>query len=125
MTTAPAITYRGVLATAGFFTLIAGDFWRYLLTWWGWGAIVLLLVILELVRRRRLLERQNVLIAVRLIVIDGAAEPVVGHERRAPLDDDHPVRPHLDVSDIRPDGRRARHAEGRAPEENSDASEPS
>ena len=47
--------YRRVLATIGLFTLTAGDLWRYLLTWWGWGAIVavlLTLVIVELVRMR-------------------------------------------------------------------------
>ncbi|HEY4226662.1 MAG TPA: O-antigen ligase family protein [Pseudolysinimonas sp.] len=48
-------TYRRLLAIAGLFTLTAGDLWRYLLTWWGWGAIVavlLTLVIIELVRMR-------------------------------------------------------------------------
>ena len=48
-------TYRRLLATIGLFTLTAGDVWRYLLTWWGWGAIVavlLTLVIIELVRLR-------------------------------------------------------------------------
>lgn len=47
--------YRRMLATLGLFTLAAGDLWRYLLGWWGWGAIVLLLVTLaaiELVRMR-------------------------------------------------------------------------
>jgi hypothetical protein len=47
--------YRRRLAIAGLFTLTAGDFWRYLFTWWGWGAIVavlLTLVIIELVRMR-------------------------------------------------------------------------
>ena len=47
--------YRRALAVAGIFTLAAGDFWRYLLSWWGWGAIVavlLTLVIIELVRLR-------------------------------------------------------------------------
>src|SRR4051794_17421381 len=50
-----ATTYQRVLATLTFFTLAAGDFWRYLLSWWGWGAIVVFLVtaaILELVRSR-------------------------------------------------------------------------
>jgi len=48
-------TYRRRLAVIGLFTLTAGDLWRYLLTWWGWGAIVaavLTLVIVELVRMR-------------------------------------------------------------------------
>ena len=53
-------TYRRVLATTGLFTLTAGDLWRYLLTWWGWGAIVgvlLTMVIVELVRLRVQLRR--------------------------------------------------------------------
>lgn len=48
-------TYRRRLAVVGLFTLTAGDLWRYLLTWWGWGAIVavlLTLVIIELIRMR-------------------------------------------------------------------------
>jgi exopolysaccharide production protein ExoQ len=48
-------TYRRRLAIAGLFLLTAGDVFRYLLTWWGWGAIVavlLTLVIIELVRLR-------------------------------------------------------------------------
>lgn len=47
--------YRRTLATIGLFTLAAGDFWRYLLSWWGWGAIVVILVVLaviELIRSR-------------------------------------------------------------------------
>jgi O-antigen ligase len=51
----PASRYRLILATAGFFTLVAGDAWRYLLSWWGWGAIVVILITLatvELVRSR-------------------------------------------------------------------------
>jgi exopolysaccharide production protein ExoQ len=53
-------TYRRWLATIGLFTLTAGDVWRYLLTWWGWGAIVgvlMTLVIIELVRLRVDLRR--------------------------------------------------------------------
>ena len=52
--------YRRFLATLGLFTLAAGDVWRYLLSWWGWGAIVLVLValaIVELVRMRVDLRR--------------------------------------------------------------------
>jgi exopolysaccharide production protein ExoQ len=48
-------TYRRRLAVIGLFTLTAGDLWRYLFSWWGWGAIVgvlLTLVIIELVRMR-------------------------------------------------------------------------
>ncbi len=37
------------LAVLVLFTLIAGQFWRNLLSWWGWGAIVLILVILSVV----------------------------------------------------------------------------
>jgi len=47
--------YGRFLATFGFFTLAAGDLWRYLLSWWGWSAIVVVFVTLavrELVRRR-------------------------------------------------------------------------
>jgi O-antigen ligase len=51
----PASPYRLFLATFGFFTLAAGDAWRYLLSWWGWGAIVVVFVtlaIIELARSR-------------------------------------------------------------------------
>ncbi len=53
-------TYRRRLAVIGLFTLTAGDLWRYLFTWWGWGAIVVVLmtlVIIELVRMRVDLRR--------------------------------------------------------------------
>ena len=53
-------TYRRVLATIGLFTLTAGDLWRYLFTWWGWGVIAAVLVtlsIIELVRLRVDLRR--------------------------------------------------------------------
>jgi O-antigen ligase len=52
--------YRRLLATLGLFTLAAGDVWRYLLSWYGWGAIVLILLalaIIELVRMRVDLRR--------------------------------------------------------------------
>jgi exopolysaccharide production protein ExoQ len=52
--------YRRLLATFGLFTLAAGDLWRYLLSWWGWGAIVLILfalAVIELVRMRVDLRR--------------------------------------------------------------------
>jgi O-antigen ligase len=52
--------YRRTLATLGLFTLAAGDVWRYLLSWYGWGAIVLILFVLaviELVRMRVDLRR--------------------------------------------------------------------
>jgi exopolysaccharide production protein ExoQ len=52
--------YRRTLATLGLFTLAAGDLWRYLLSWYGWGAIVLILfalAVVELVRMRVDLRR--------------------------------------------------------------------
>ncbi|MGN6326466.1 O-antigen ligase family protein [Pseudolysinimonas sp.] len=55
-----ATLYRRTIATLGLFTLTAGDFWRYSLTWYGWGAIVLVLLILgiiEIVRARVDLRR--------------------------------------------------------------------
>ena len=44
----PAVRSRFVvrtLATLLWFTLLAGQFWRNLLGWWGWGAIAIALVI--------------------------------------------------------------------------------
>ena len=49
----PASPYRLFLATFGFFTLAAGDLWRYLLSWWGWGAIVVVFVTLAIIELRR------------------------------------------------------------------------
>ena len=40
--------YQRVLATLGFFTMTAGDLWRDLLSWWGWGAICVILLILAI-----------------------------------------------------------------------------
>jgi O-antigen ligase len=59
MGTAPS-SYQRVLAILTFFLLAAGDFWRYLLSWWGWGAITVALItaaIVELVRIRADLRR--------------------------------------------------------------------
>lgn len=42
-------SYQRYLATVGFVTLAAGDLWRNLLSWWGWGAICVVLVILAVV----------------------------------------------------------------------------
>src|SRR5690348_7387942 len=59
MGTAPS-SYQRALAILIFFLLAAGDFWRYLLSWWGWGAIAVALVtaaIVELVRIRADLRR--------------------------------------------------------------------
>jgi exopolysaccharide production protein ExoQ len=67
-----ATTYRRVLTTAGFFSLMAGDLWRYLFTWWGWGAIVLALLIatvVELVRSRADLRQVPVLLVVTLALM--------------------------------------------------------
>jgi O-antigen ligase len=50
-----ATSYQRALAVLCFAVLAAGDFWRYLLSWWGWGALAVLIVtlsIVELVRRR-------------------------------------------------------------------------
>ncbi len=41
--------YQRYLATLGFFTLTAGDLWRNLLSWYGWGAICLILMVLAIV----------------------------------------------------------------------------
>lgn len=68
----PASPYRLFLATFGFFTLAAGDFWRYLLSWWGWGAIVLVfltLAIVELVRSRLEVRRIPLLLGATLALI--------------------------------------------------------
>lgn len=50
-----ATNYQRALAMLGFAVLAAGDFWRYLLSWWGWGALAALIIVLsivELVRMR-------------------------------------------------------------------------
>jgi exopolysaccharide production protein ExoQ len=68
----PASPYRLFLATFGFFTLAAGDFWRYLFTWWGWGAIVLVFVVLsvvELVRSRLEVRRLPLLLLATLALM--------------------------------------------------------
>ncbi len=49
----PASPYRLFLATFGFFTLAAGDVWRYLLSWWGWSAIIVVFVTLAVIELRR------------------------------------------------------------------------
>jgi exopolysaccharide production protein ExoQ len=68
----PASPYRLTLATIGFFTLIAGEAWRYLLSWWGYGAIVAVLVILaviELVRSREDVRRLPLLLLATLTLM--------------------------------------------------------
>ena len=68
----PASTYRISLATIGFFTLAAGDVWRYLLSWWGWGAIVVVLVtlaVIELVRSRVDVRRLPILLLVTIALM--------------------------------------------------------
>ncbi|MFT4028615.1 MAG: O-antigen ligase family protein [Protaetiibacter sp.] len=55
-----ATSYQRSLAMLCFAVLAAGDFWRYLLSWWGWGALAVLVVVLsvvELVRARVDLRR--------------------------------------------------------------------
>ncbi|QEO08614.1 O-antigen ligase family protein [Protaetiibacter larvae] len=50
-----ATNYQRALAVLSFGVLAAGDFWRYLLSWWGWGALAVLVVtlaVVELVRAR-------------------------------------------------------------------------
>lgn len=72
MTTAGASAYRRTLAIAGIFTLMSGDTWRYMLTWWGWGAIVLILTVLgiiELVRSRIDLRRLPILLLATLALM--------------------------------------------------------
>lgn len=78
----PASRYRLTLATVGFFTLIAGDTWRYLLSWWGYGAIVAVLVtlaVIELIRSREDIRRLPLLLlatlALMLVSIAWSAYP--------------------------------------------------
>jgi len=52
--------YQRYLAVLGFFTLTAGDLWRNLFSWWGWGAIcviLLVLAVIELIHARVDLRR--------------------------------------------------------------------
>jgi exopolysaccharide production protein ExoQ len=68
----PASPYRLFLATFGFFTLAAGDVWRYLLSWWGWGAIILIFVtlaVVELVRGRVDVRRLPILLLATLALM--------------------------------------------------------
>ncbi len=48
-----ATSYQRTLAVLAFFTLAAGEFWRNLLGWWGWGAIAGLLLVLATVEIAR------------------------------------------------------------------------
>jgi len=41
--------YQRYLAILGFFTMTAGDLWRNLFSWWGWGAICVILLVLAVV----------------------------------------------------------------------------
>jgi exopolysaccharide production protein ExoQ len=64
--------YRAGLAVVGIFTLIAGDFWRYLLSWWGYGAIAVVLVtlaVIELIRSREDLRRLPLSLVAALILM--------------------------------------------------------
>ena len=68
----PVTPYHRFLAVFGFFTLVAGDFWRYLLSWWGWGAIVVVFVVLavvELVRARVDVRRLPLLLIATLALM--------------------------------------------------------
>src|ERR1700753_2402135 len=68
----PVSPYRLFLATFGVFTLAAGDVWRYLLSWWGWGAIILVFVtlaVIELVRSRVDVRRMPVLLFATLALM--------------------------------------------------------
>jgi exopolysaccharide production protein ExoQ len=68
----PASPYRLFLATFGFFTLAAGDVWRYLLSWWGWGAIIVIFVtlaVIELVRSRVDVRRMPLLLFATLALM--------------------------------------------------------
>ncbi len=63
--------YQRALGILIFFTLAAGDFWRYLLSWWGWGALcglLLVLVIVDLVRFPIALRRVPAPLAVFLVL---------------------------------------------------------
>lgn len=67
-----ASPYRLFLATFGFFTLAAGDTWRYLLSWWGWGAIILVFVslaVIELARSRVDVRRMPLLLLATLALM--------------------------------------------------------
>jgi O-antigen ligase len=48
-----ATSYQRALAVLSFGVLAAGDFWRYLLSWWGWGALAVLIVTLSIVELAR------------------------------------------------------------------------
>lgn len=50
-----ATQYQRTLAVVTVVVLAAGEFWRHLLGWWGWGALVVVLlaaIVVELVRMR-------------------------------------------------------------------------
>lgn len=58
---------RVALAAVTLFTLLAGDFWRYLLSWYGWGVVVALLLmawIIVAVRDRVNLRRIPIALGV-------------------------------------------------------------
>ncbi len=55
-----ATSYQRLLAMSAFAVLAAGDFWRYLIGWWGWAAlaaVMLVLTAIELIRVRVDLRR--------------------------------------------------------------------
>lgn len=62
-----ATRYHRALAGFAFFSLAAGDLWRNLLGWWGWGAVVgalLVLSIVELARMRADVRRVPLTLAL-------------------------------------------------------------
>ncbi|RQP10920.1 MAG: O-antigen ligase family protein [Microbacteriaceae bacterium] len=63
--------YPRVLGILGLATLLAGDAWRNLIGWWGWGAVVgvlLVLIVIEGVRARVNLQRVPIGIPVFLLL---------------------------------------------------------
>ncbi len=67
-----ASLYRRVLATLGFFTLAAGDSWRFLIGYPGWIAVVgvlLVLTVIELIRTHVDLRRLPITLGLFLVLI--------------------------------------------------------
>lgn len=67
-----ASLYRRVLATLGFFTLAAGDFWRFLIGYPGWIGVVgvlLVLTVVELIRARIDVRRLPITLGLFLLLI--------------------------------------------------------
>jgi O-antigen ligase len=63
---------RIALTALTFFTLLAGDFWRYLLSWYGWGVVVAALLagwVVVIVRDRVDLRRIPIALGAFLVVV--------------------------------------------------------